>query len=263
MKPGIQNFALASLPMWLAFGCAATGGQADPQAPNKNRGPVFEAHITASGGTYDHEFDGSILEDDTSASFVGLIVEGNSRSGFGGGLSLEIMGSDDNLFEDQGAPAQAATLEFAPFFLYRVRAGERFRMPVRVGPWIHVLTLDDQASSDSLDWVSYGLRAAVEPEIAVVHSPNFDLTLFAGLSLAAGATTIQEDFSGIDETYDSTSTAFGFELGPRFRWTHFFAGISYLHRGLSVDESEFVNNFAIRAIDTSYDGIAVTFGGGF
>ncbi len=262
MRPGSLNLALAVLPLLLSIGCAAVGGQADPRAPAKKRGQVFDAQITVSGGTYEHEFD-STVKDDTSASFVGLVVEGSSRSGFGGGLSLEIMASDDNLFENQGAATQAATVEFAPFFLYRVRAGERFRMPVRVGPWIHALTLEDQASSDSLSWTSYGLRAAVEPEFALVHSQNFDLTMFAGLSLAGGATTIEEDLASGNETYDSNATAFGFELGPRFRWPHFLAGISYLHRELSADQSDFVNNFAIRGIDTSYDGLAFTFGGGF
>ncbi len=263
MRPSSLNLALAMLPPLLSIGCAAVGGQAARAAPVGRRGQVFDAQITVSGGTYEHDTDGS-LKDDTGASFVGLIVEGSTRSGFGGGLSLEVMASKDDLFQNQAtSSAQVTTVEFAPFFLYRMRAGERFRMPIRVGPWIHALTLEDQGSSDSLEWASFGLRAAAEPEFVVVQGNDLELSVFAGLSLAGGATRIQLDSTAGDETFDSSAGAFGFELGPRLRWSHFVAGVSYLHRGLSVDESDPENNVVVRGIDTTYDGLAFTFGGGF
>lgn len=263
MRHGLKTLLLVAIPSLLAAGCASTTNQPMSPLALDQRRPVFDARVKLAGGDFEHDIHGS-FKDDTSASFLGLQVEGNTRSGFGGGVSVEMTQSDDDLFANQAATsAQDTIVEIDPYFLYRVRAGERFRMPVRFGPWIHVLTLEDQNSSDTLDWVSLGLRAAVEPEFALVRAEDFELSLFAELSVAGGSTRIHLDSSGGDEDFDSSSAAFGFEFGPRFRWSHFHAGVSYLHRGLAVDESDPENNAVVRAIDTSFDAIAFSFGGGF
>jgi len=253
----------AALPASLTAGCAVTGVQGGPPRPHRQLGVVFDGRMTLAGGEYEHDADGS-FDDETEAGFVGLLAEATNRSGFGGGVSIEVMNSEDDLFEGQAAKeSQATSVEFSPFFLYRVHGGDRFRMPVRVGPWIHALTLDEQHSSDSLTWVSIGLRLAVEPEIVLARGEGFEFSLFSEVSLAGGGTEVHQELGSGDDDYDTDGGAFGFEIGPRFRWSHFSAGVSFLHRSLSFDESDRENGVTIPGIDTSFDALAISFGGGF
>ncbi|MEO6709366.1 MAG: hypothetical protein ABI054_07525 [Planctomycetota bacterium] len=248
----------------LAAGCAVTGVQGGlPRKAPRQLGVMFDGRMTLAAGDYDHDTDGS-FDDETKAGFVGLRAEASNRSGLGGGVSIEVMNSDDDLFEGQTAnESQATSVEIAPFFLYRVDGGDRFRMPLRAGPWIHALTLDEQHSSDSLTWVSVGLRVAVEPEIVLARSEGFEFSLFSEVSLAGGGTQVHQELGSGDEDYDTGGGAFGFEIGPRFRWSHFSAGVSLLHRSLSFDKSDRENNVRIPGIDTSFDAFAISFGGGF
>ena len=101
----------------------------------------------------------------------------------------------------------------------------------------------------------------VEPEVVLAATPRFEFSLFSALSLAAGATNVHEDVT--DQDYDTSSSAFGFEIGPRFRFSRFLVSASYLHRQLSVDQSDPTNNIVIFGFDNSFDGLAISFGGGF
>ncbi len=189
-------------------------------------------------------------------------VEGNSRAGFGGGLSIEIMGVEDDLFEDvAGDPQEISTLEVSPYFLYHVAAGDRFLMPIRLGPWIHVLALDDPNNSIEVDWISLGLRLQLEPEVSIVRTNDFSLSVFTALTFAGGETAIDLSGPGIDEDLESEAGMFGFEIGPRLRFSHFIASVSYLHRSFHVDESDPDPNFVVFGFDNSYDGIAFSLGG--
>lgn len=228
--------------------------------------PVYlDGRFTVAGGSFEHDIDnpaGSV-NDDTGSSFVGLMVEGSSRAGFGGGISMEMTVTNDDLFRSSGAPARAVVFEFAPFFLYRVAPSHRFTMPVRVGPWLNTLLLDDQNSSDTTHWTSIGGRVEVEPEVVLAASRGFEFSLFSEVSLAAGFTNVSVDTNALNEDYDSSSSAFGFEIGPRFRWSHFLASVSFLHRQLSIDQSDPTNGTFVFGVDDSFDGLAVSFGGGF
>ncbi len=261
--------SLAQIAIGAAFagGCAAVDDQPSSRAHPMQRGHVVDGRITLTGGNYKFSAADSISpsgNDDTSAGCFGLLVEGSTRGGIGGGLSLETMTSQDDLFENQTtSPAQAASVELAPFFLYRVDVGDRFQMPLRVGPWIHVLTLENQNTSDSKEWVSVGLRLAIEPEVVLARDERFEWTLFTALSLAAGDTTITLSSPGAaDEDLDSNGRAFGLEIGPRFRWSYFSAGVSFLHRQFEASGGNALPG-AVSAIDTTFNGIAFTFGCGF
>ncbi|HUR29685.1 MAG TPA: hypothetical protein VM509_15955 [Planctomycetota bacterium] len=243
--------------------CAVTNSSATRASVAAGRSPVFDARVRLAGGKYEHDIDGS-LQDKTSAGHFGLLAEGSTHSGIGGGISLEVTNSDDDLFENQIVDSDQATLvEIDPFFLYRVRGGDRFQMPLRFGPWIHVLTLDDQGSSDELTWVSLGLRLEVEPEVVLARTDDFEFSLFTALSLAGGGTEVHLDSSGGDEDFDTDAGEFGFEIGPRFRWSHFEAGFSFLHRAVEFDESDPENNVTVRGVDATFNALAVSFGGGF
>lgn len=256
------------LPLFLGA-CAVTsvGTSTSPgPMPQAVRNPVFTGQVTLGGGRYEHDIDGG-GDDRTRAGYFALMLEGGSRDGFGGGVRIESVSSDDDLFEGSGTSSQATGVDIAPYFLWRAVDTGRFRMPVRVGPWINVLQLDEESSDDQVTWVTVGLRAAVAPEVALLTRRNFALSIASEISLAAGGTAIEVESGNDDQTFDSSAGAFGFELGPRFRWSHFYAGFSYVHRSLSVDESDTENlggvPTVVREFDNSFDGLVVSFGGGF
>src|SRR5690349_8315372 len=208
------------LALLLATGCAAVGGQPAPRPARDLDGPVFNGQVTFAGGKYEHDIDGS-FKDRTGAGYFGVLAEASTRSGLGGGIALEVMNSDDDLFEGQ-APndQQVGTFELDPYFLYRVSAGEQFRMPLRLGLWIHALNVDDQGSSDSLTWISVGLRLAAEPEVVLMRSPDFECSVFTAISLAGGSSEAHVESAAVDEDFDTEAGAFGLEVGPRFRFGH-------------------------------------------
>jgi len=257
--PKLVAFAVTAV---LACGCAAVDAQrakGDPSAwPNQK----YAGHVTLAGGKYKHDTDGA-SEDDTSAGLIALQGEICAPSGLGGGLAVEFMTSNDHLLAGQTSTSHAEAVDAFPHLLYRAGAGDSFRMPVRLGPWIHALTLDDQGSTDRLRWVTLGVRLAIEPEIVLERTPGFEWTLFAGLSLAAGATRINLDSTTGNDDFDSNATSVGLEVGPRFRWKHLCAGISFLHRGVTVDESDPSNGQTVSGIDSTFNGLALTLGGSF
>jgi hypothetical protein len=267
---------LASLLTWIALACscAAVETQSDPQvgehravqarrARRPHQRPEFDGRVTFAGGDYDHDPEGAV-HDETDAGFFGLLAEvSGASSGIGGGIELEVMGTDDDLFENGPVEQQISTFGIAPFFLCRMRAGDRFRIPVRIGPWLHFLDAEDEGSSDSLTWATLGLRFAVEPEMVLVQDRDFQLSLFSEVSLAGGGSVVHEELGSTDEDYETTGGVFGLEIGPRFRMSHFFASVSFLHRGISMDESDSENGVRIPGFDSEFNALAFSFGGGF
>ncbi|MBK8178390.1 MAG: hypothetical protein IPK67_05740 [Planctomycetes bacterium] len=272
-RPAARSSQLAILSLFLGS-CAvvgqspstsvpgAPGATGAPRSPARARGPVFEGNLTLAGGRYRHDTDG-VGDDRTRASLVGVRLEGATPSGIGGGVSLEFTGSDDDLFEDQGTPTQAASADIAPYFLWRAVQTPRFRMPLRAGPWIQTLVLEDQNTDDTTTWVTGGLRLELEPEVVLISNRTLELLLHSRLTLAGGGTWIEVDSPGNDDEYESSAGAFGFEFGPRLRWSHFQGGVFFLHRSMSIDESDRENGVRIPEQDNSFNAVAFSFGGRF
>jgi hypothetical protein len=74
---------------------------------------------------------------------------------------------------------------------------------------------------------------------------------------------VDADSAVVDDSFETDARAFGLEIGPRFRWSHFNAGISFLHRSVEFDESDPENGFFVFGVDTAFNGLALSFGGGF
>jgi hypothetical protein len=253
--------ALALLAV-LSTGCVAVDEQRA-----KSQGPRFastyKAEFLMAGGKYEHDIDGS-FDDGTSAGMVSARFEGVQDCGIGGGIAIEYMSSNDYLFEGQApTTAHAESFDISPYLLYVASAGDRFRMPVHFGPWVHVLTLDDQGSTESTRWMTYGLRFALEPEIVIEQGKDFEWTLFTSISFSGGATRIDLDTTAGNEDFDSHASAVGFEVGPRLRWAQFSAGVSYIRRGVFLADAGPRNGLAVNDVDTAFDGVALSFGFGF
>ena len=95
--------------------------------------PRFEVQFAFAGGQFEHQTDGSALRDDTDGALFRLKFEGLTKGGTGGGFRIEGIGSDDDLFVEQGFQAtEAKSWSGYGHFTYRVEAG-RFMMPARIG----------------------------------------------------------------------------------------------------------------------------------
>lgn len=269
MHPRLRRLVATLVPSLLLGSCAVVGPQpAAPSSPGMVRmaRPHLHGQVTLAGGRDEHDIDGA-GQDDTDAGLLGVLIEAHGDNGIGGGISIETMGTDDDLFQSTGA-LEASWVEVAPFFLYEIVSGDRFRMPLRAGPWIHVLEVNDANNSDFIRWGSVGVRLAVEPEVVISRNEDFAFSLFSSVSVAGGSTGIDAEVGNIDHKFDTDGGAFGLELGPRIRWSHFMASVSFIHRTVSMDDSdtETVNGTPgvfIRGFDNDFDAIAFTFGGGF
>jgi len=90
-----------------------------------------------------------------------------------------------------------------------------------------------------------------------------ELAVFSEVSIAGGDTRVRLDTSTGDEEFDTEGGAFGFEIGPRVRWSHFYASLSYLHRGIAMEESDVENGVVTREFEAAFDAFAISIGGGF
>ncbi len=243
----------ASQEFWDEIPVARSGGLRDP---------FVQITLGYAPGSYHHETSGTNLDDTTSAGLVRFAVEGVSPIGVGGGLALEFGGTDDDLFENVGAvDGQVATSDVFLHFTFRV-AAPQFRMPIRVGPYLHTLRLEDN-SPDELTWASFGARVQIEPEVLLVRTPNGELGLFAELGVGAHGTAIELDSPSGDEDYDSDGISAGANIGVRGRWTGFTISLSYIWRHFAVDDSDIENFTFVREIDTRQDGLLLEMGFSF
>jgi len=262
MKSAFPTLALLALTAVLAGGCAAVDSERSAQDPKARPEPKYRGQFTLAGGKYKHDIEDA-SEDDTTAGLVAAQGEICSPEGIGGGLTVEFLSSNDHLLAGQTSTSHAEAVDVFPHLLYRASAGETLRMPVRLGPWMHALTLEDEGSTDRLRWRTLGLRLAVEPEIVIERTENFEWSFFTSVALAAGATRIELDSAANDDEFDSYAAALSLEVGPRFRWSHVFAGISFLHRAVAFDESDPANSQTVSELHSTFSGFAVTLGGGF
>lgn len=211
-------------------------------------------------GSYDYETDGSDLDGKTDAGAFRLMFEGVGER-FGGGLRLESFASDDDIFADRGAPdVEATNGSMFGHFTYRI-ANERFLMPIRAGLLLNSQSLSATNSGDDVDFVSVGPMVEIAPDFALVHGRIARWSLFGELGLGAGATVI--DVADSIDTYSSTSTFVGLELGTRARFGIFEVGLSWIGRWQSMDESDVENGVSIRANDAKISIVMLQLGVAF
>ena len=205
------------------------------------------------GGSFEFRTDGSPADDRVDAGFFRLEFEGTSKRGFGGGLRLEGIGSDKDLFQDAGfTPVQARNSTAYGHFTYRLQQ-HRFAMPIRLGLLLNGLVLDEQGTSNDVTYASLGPYVEIEPELTLTHSRSTNWSLYGRFGVGAGATAIDIDNDPNDYT---SSTGFaGVEAGTRLLLGSVELSLAYVGRWQSMDQSDPENGMVALGYDANFQGL--------
>jgi hypothetical protein len=229
----------------------------DPAAdsPDGNR-----LHLQIGTGRLRHDTEGNAGGDDaTDASWFRLAYEYARKDGFGGGARLDIAGSDDDLFDDDGSPSSAGLIDLFAHATW-TQASDGWIVPLRFGVSLHDYTIEEEASGDSVRWSTFGFRVEAEPEWRIASSEEVCFSLAAPIDVLVGLTWVEtqpesEDWStsmlGADVglMLRVGTDAVRFELGYRRTWldydeTDAQAGMRL--RGIEIDADFFVLGFLLR-----------------
>lgn len=244
--------ACASLPA--ASLAAPQGGEWEhPSGRLQTRFAVGTAEIETSGA--------SSIEAD--AMFVGLSFEAGGRL-MGGGLDVDFYVSDD-LVDTTAEDETLAAVNIFPHLTIRPTF-TRFRMPIRIGPYlgVHSVTAEgaDGDPDASNDAVAFGLQGEIEPEFDFMRQKGGS-ALSAFLKLQYGAGWAVEDVDdGTNEDSASTSSMnFGFEAGVRYQMSLFLVECGYLMRTSNYGESDLSDEDQIYPeVDFTFSGFQLSLG---
>lgn len=194
----------------------------------------------------------------------------NRHVGFG--LNSELVGTGDDMFAGQqvesgigprAADAQITASDLALYFAWDPLGGNRFRLPLLIGPWFSGTSIDYDRARIDYEFFTAGIRFAVRPEWKLLDRQKVDLVAFAGASYAIGFTTINEDLIGSDETYDSESQQFRAEGGLRVDLRGVSLGLQYVYSNTGINLSDVENGRRVPEIDYDVNMFFFTVGGRF
>lgn len=218
----------------------------------------FRVHLGLAGGNFEHDTDGSPFDGDTDAGMFRLGFEVTSHRGFGGGVRLEGLATDDDLFVENGfAPAEIGVSSMFGHFTYRVDTG-RFELPLRAGVLLTGYSIADAATEDEDLYFSFGPYLEVAPEFRIVDDRDFSWSLYCELGAGFGGTAI--DLDNDPREYTSTSSFLGAEVGTRFLVGPIELGLGYVNRWWSVDESDPEGLSVVPGFDSDFHGLLFTVG---
>ena len=215
--------------------------------------PWFRVGVGFAGGEFDYRTDNSPLDDDTDGALFRLEFEAIGRRGLGGGLRIEGISSDDDLFVGAGFPAsEASSGTFYGHFTYRLEE-HRFVMPIRIGLLFNGLEIEENVSGESLDYGSIGPYFELEPEVTLARSGRTAWTLYGELGVGAAYTVIDSNTDSND--YDSSTGFLGLEFGTRLLLNKVELSLAYVGRFQSTDDSDPENGLFVRGNDIAFQGL--------
>ena len=221
----------------------------------------FRLDFAFGGGRLEHRTDQSNLDGDTDAGFFRFAFEGIGDEGFGGGVRLEGITSDDDLFDDAGFTAtEASASSLFGHFTFRV-AEDYFVMPVRIGLQLHGYVLEETATGDQTTSGSFGPQFEVAPELLLSRDDHVCWSVYSQLGLGFAATSIDVDTVGND--FESGSFFYGFELGTRLYAGHVVFGLGLLVRGQATDESDDQGGTVVLGMENDFTGLLFSIGAVF
>jgi len=234
-------------------------------APAKTPRPTrIFADMTLAAGTYEHDTraDGGVRSGDTDGGFLRMRGEYVFDQGIGAGIALEGYASDDDLFGNTGnLDIRGRTGDAFVFFVAQPTEAESFRLPLRVGPYLHTTVLDDDVTSLKTNWNGVGLRIEIEPEVWVVRRDRFSFGFFGDAAVGAHATRVSLKGGGGKTTFEGDGATLGAEVGVQALWgRHVTTRLGYLYRAGREDESDVKNGLAVSGVTTSFSGLMMSVG---
>lgn len=227
-------------------------------AQDDERKARFSVDLAFGGGRFEHTTDGSNLDDHTDAAMFRLRLEATSRRGFGGGLRIEGIGSDDDLFVDAGFAAnEARWSNIFLHFTYRAEV-DRFAMPVRIGLLLDGYVLDEDSTDTQQTFGSIGPYLELAPEFDLVHERKLSWSVYGVVGVGAAVTGI--DIDGDPNDYTSSTGFLGLEAGTRLRVGPVTLGVGIVGRWASMNESDEENLSVVLGHDTEFVGILISGG---
>lgn len=221
-----------------AAASAQDGAYPDPSGANLLRIQVGTGrlrHSTHGGGG-----------DEADATWFRLGYEYAREDGFGGGVRLDVAGSEDELFDDAGAASAAGLFDLFAHATW-TQADDGWRLPLRFGLDLHDYTLEEDVGGGSIDWFTFGFRAEVEPEWIVASSATMRFSLAAPLDFAVGPTWVETD----PDTEGWSTSMLGADVGILLRIGVEDARfeIGYRRTWLAYDETDARAGLRVRAVD--------------
>jgi hypothetical protein len=188
--------------------------------------------------------------DEEDASVLRLDGEFWLDPHLGFGFTAELVATDDDLFQGQQvesgvglrpADAELHGHDISAYFAWDPLGGERFRLPLEIGPWISSTFLDYDRANIDYTFTNVGLRVGATPELKIVDTRSADVSLFAGASYSIGFTDVYEDLIGNNEDYDSEAQQFRAEAGLRVDLRAVTLGLHYVYSdtGINLSDPEF------------------------
>ena len=235
-----------SIPLLLACSCVT-----------ENHGA--NAYVAFGGGSMKHETKGTDLDDKTDAGYFALGGEVMFTERVGGGMRLEGAASDDDMFADVPGADASEVGDGELFFHGTVGFGEQPQeMPLRFGLFFRGYSLEENVTSDQVNWSSFGPRLEFAPDIELIENDGFRWSLPCRLGVGIGVTTVSTDPE--TEDWDTTMTQYDVGIATRFAFSKVWFDVGYLNRHANYSESDETAGLTILEADTTFSGLVVTFG---
>jgi len=232
-----------------------------PVPPGGGYLPRGQATLRLGGGRSKMDIDG-FPNGETSGGRLGLMFE-YVPDFVGGGVQLTFEGSDDDLFDaGSGVDTSVGSFDLFPHLTLRPHGG-RFRMPVRIGPFLgaHAFEAKESGVTESFDWFAFGVRAEIEPEIDLVRRQNgTGVSLYGRFRIGAGGAVVSVDAVGLDDDFGTSVVSYGLEAGFRFQISRFLIELGYGLDNSNYDESDVEAGNFVRETSFTYRGAFLSMG---
>jgi hypothetical protein len=145
---------------------------------------------------------------------------------------------------------------------YRATVDDKFRLPVRFGPFFNQSEQEDQGSVfGDVERSSVGVRLAAEPEYIVFqHNENGkvrELSVFAEFGCGSGPAKVKDSV----DSEDGYAFNFNWEVGARYRMpSGLLVGLSYMAMKNHYGTTESYNNTAFFGVDDDFGGFMISAG---
>lgn len=246
---------------WLPAAPEGDAFAASPAPAGGGYRPRGLGTLRLGGGRSKMDIDG-FPSGETSGGRLGLAFE-YVPDFVGGGVQLTLEGSDDDLFDNgSGVDTSVGSFDLFPHLTLRPHGG-RFRMPVRLGPFLgaHAFESKEPGLKETVDWFAFGVRAEVEPEIDLVRRQNgTGVSVYGRFRIGAGGAGVSVDTSAVDDDFSTSVVSYGLEAGLRFQLSRFLIELGYGHDNSNYDESDVEAGNFVRETSFTYRGAFLSMG---